>query len=96
MRPMINSVGGGIFAALLLATSQPAAGQQSPKIPDNTIPCADFKKNDDGTWTAAKDTTFMFAGSQVKLAAGAHITATSYFYDNNRLIDALNAKCGGK
>jgi hypothetical protein len=82
--------------ALLLLASPPAAAQPSPKIPDNTIPCADFKKNDDGTWTAAKDTAFMFAGSQVKLRDGAHITATSYMYDNNRLIDALNAKCGGK
>ncbi len=84
------------LSTLLLQLSPHAAAQTSRQIPDNTISCADFKKNTDGTWTTVADTTFRFAGSRVTLKAAAHVTNSSYFYDNNRLIDTLNAQCSSR
>ena len=87
---------GAALAALLLPSSPYAAAQTAPKIPDNTVSCADFKKNADGTWTSVKDTAFVFAGAKFTLKAGSQVTDTTYFSDNNRLIDTLNAECGGR
>lgn len=87
---------GTVLGALLLPPLPSAAAQAAPKIPDNTASCADFKKNADGTWIAVKDTAFTFAGAKFMLKAGSEVTDTTYFSDNNRLIDTLNAKCGGR
>lgn len=100
-RPMTERRRVAMMALLLSWLVPMPAGAQMPaksaeNTPENTIACADFTRNGDGTWTAAKETSFRFAGFTVKLKAGAHITPTSHFYDNNRLIDALNAKCGGQ
>ena len=81
-------------ALILVALASSAGAQKAPTLPGTTLSCADFKKNGDGTWTAVKDTSFMFAGFQVKMNLETKVTDTSFFYDNNRLIDTLNAKCG--
>lgn len=81
-----------LAAALVLAAS--ALAHAAPPLPDNTLVCAAFTKNSDGSWSTVKQTEFKFAGFDVKLWPNTRITDTSYFYDNNRLIDTLNGKCG--
>ena len=81
------------IAASLTVIAVISVVQAAPAIPANTVSCDDFKRNADGSWSAVKQTSFMIAGLQAKLEAGSHITGDSYFYENNRLIDTLNAKC---
>jgi hypothetical protein len=81
------------IAASLTVIALTSAVQAAPAIPSNTVSCSDFKRNADGSWSVVKQTSFAIAGRQAKLDAGSHITGDSYFYNNNRLIDTLNAKC---
>lgn len=88
---MMNRVAASVAVlALVLA----ALSAEAKSIPDNDLACAAFTKNADGSWSTVKQTEFKFAGFDVKLMPNVRITDTTYFYDNNRLIDTLNAKCG--
>lgn len=75
---------------LLVASSAIAQGE----LPPNTVPCDQFVKNADGSWSPTAVVTFDI-GSSTNLTFGdSKVTPNGYILGGVNLYELLEKKCG--
>jgi hypothetical protein len=82
----------GVTVCSLLVTT---ASAQTTKLRPNTLSCAGFTKNPDGSWHAGSNTQPFDIGSQKhEWIHDADITPNLVKFDDVDLYSLLEAKCG--
>lgn len=72
-----------------------AAASQDQAPPANTLACADFKKQADGSWVVVSEKPFQLGTTTVSINAGTVVKPHSVMLVGTDLYALLEAKCHG-
>jgi hypothetical protein len=93
---MMRSIFGAAIGLCLIGMGAAHAAGIAPDVPANTIPCQDFVKNFDSSWTAYSNTPAFDIGNVKNYTLeAATVSPGSLIVDGVDLWEVINKQCGG-